>query len=100
MRAYAVCLYNIHRSDWLDAYKPKVTELIAKHGGKYLARGSSCPWEILEGNQPDITALAIIEFPSMESARAWHSDVEYQPFIKLRQAGSHLDLILVEGCDG
>jgi uncharacterized protein (DUF1330 family) len=36
----------------------------------------------------------------MEHAKAWHSDPEYAPFIKLRQAGSHLDLMLVEGCDG
>lgn len=55
---------------------------------------------MLEGNRPAITGITIIEFPTMEAARAWHSDVEYQPFIKLRQTGSHLDLMLVEGCAG
>ena len=54
---------------------------------------------MLEGKEPDITAVNIIEFPSMEAARAWHTDLEYQPFIKLRQTGSHLDMMLVQGSD-
>ena len=33
----------------------------------------------------------------MEMARAWHSDSDYAPFIKLRRQYSELDLILVEG---
>jgi len=53
-------------------------------------------WETAEGNQPDITGITLIEFPSLEAARAWHCDPEYQPFIELRQAGSHLDLFLVD----
>ncbi len=36
----------------------------------------------------------------MEHAKAWHRDLEYQPYIALRQKGSNLKLILVEGCDG
>ncbi len=100
MTAYAVGLYNFHQSDWLDAYKDKVTELIAKHGGKYVARASNCPWEMLEGNQPEITGITIIEFPSMETARAWHRDVDYQPYIQLRQAGAKVDMMLAAGWDG
>lgn len=42
----------------------------------------------------------ILEFPSMEKARAWHNDPEYAQLIRLRQAGSTLDLLLVEGSDG
>ena len=100
MTAYAVGLYNFHQSDWLDAYEDKVTELIAKHGGKYVARASNCPWEMLEGNQPEITGITIIEFPSMETARAWHRDVDYQPYIQLRQAGAKVDMMLAAGWDG
>ena len=100
MTAYAVGLYDMHERGWLEQYKDKVTELIAKRGGKYVARASNCPWEMLEGGALDITGITIIGFPTMETARAWHSDIEYQPFIKLRQAGSKLDLMLVQGCDG
>lgn len=96
MTAYAVGLYNMYQRDWIRTYREPVTALIAEHGGKYLVRASTCRWEILEGNPPDITGLTLIEFPSMEAARAWYRDPDYQPFIKLRRAGSHLDLILVE----
>ncbi len=101
MAAYAVGLYTWWDDSWHADYKDRVTELIAKHGGSYVARASNCPWEVLEGAAPEgITGITIIEFPSMEQARAWHSDLEYQPFIKLRQKGSKLDLLLVQGCDG
>jgi uncharacterized protein (DUF1330 family) len=100
MPAYAVGLYNMQDRSWLPAYQEKVTELIAKHGGRYIARASKCPWMVLEGKDYPITGITIIEFPSMEHAKAWHRDPEYAPFIKLRQAGSQLDLMLVEGWDG
>ncbi len=100
MPAYAVGLYNMQDRSWLPAYQEKVTALIAKHGGRYIARASKCPWMVLEGKDYPITGITIIEFPSMEHAKAWHRDPEYAPFIKLRQAGSQLDLMLVEGCDG
>jgi uncharacterized protein (DUF1330 family) len=96
MTAYAVGLYNMRQLDWTKTYREPVTALIAKRGGRYLARGSTCRWEMLEGNAPDITGLTLIEFPSMDAARAWHRDPEYQSYIRLRQAASHLDLILVD----
>jgi uncharacterized protein (DUF1330 family) len=40
--------------------------------------------------------MVMIEFPSMENARAWYNDPDYRSLIKLRQSGSTLDLILVE----
>ncbi len=99
MVAYAVGLFKMHDRSWIEDYKDPVAAVIAKHGGRYLARARNSPWELLEGTQPDISAINIIEFPSMEAARAWHSDVEYQPFIKLRQGGSQMDMMLVQGSD-
>jgi len=96
MTAYAVGLYNMYQRDWIKTYRAPVTALIARQGGKYLARGSTCRWEMLEGNQPDITGVALIEFPSMDAERAWHRDPEYRPYIGLRRTGSHLDLILFD----
>jgi len=49
---------------------------------RYIGRRSSCPWEMMEGDKPDITGVTLIEFPTMEAARAWHNDPEYQPYIK------------------
>jgi uncharacterized protein (DUF1330 family) len=101
MPAYAIGLYDVSDWSWHKQYKDSVTKLIKKHGGRYLARSSICPWEMLEGKPPqDATSFTLIEFPSMDHARAWYQDVEYQPYIALRQKGSTLKLILVDGCEG
>ena len=52
---------------------------------------------IIEGTAPPITNITMIEFPSMEHARAWYNDPEYAPMKILRQAGSQLNLLLVDG---
>jgi uncharacterized protein (DUF1330 family) len=52
---------------------------------------------VLEGAAPDVTNITMIEFPSMERARAWYNDPEYAPMKRLRQAGSQLNFLLVEG---
>jgi uncharacterized protein (DUF1330 family) len=96
MAAYAVGLYNIWDASWRPTYREKVGALVAKHGGKYLVR-SSDPWEVLEGTPPQMNGLTIIEFPSMEKARAWYNGPEYAPMIRLRQSGARLDFYLVEG---
>jgi uncharacterized protein (DUF1330 family) len=101
MPAYAIGLYDVSDWSWHKQYRDPVTKLIRQHGGRYLARSSICPWEMLEGQPPrDATSFTLIEFPSMEHARAWYNDVEYRPYIALRQKGSTLKLILVDGCDG
>ncbi len=71
-------------------------DLVAKHGGRFLVRLDSAA-EPLEGDPPLKTGMVAIEFPSMDHARAWYNDPEYAPLIKLRQTGSKLDLVLVEG---
>jgi uncharacterized protein (DUF1330 family) len=41
--------------------------------------------------------VVILEFPSVERARAWWSSAEYGPAKALRQACADADLILVDG---
>jgi uncharacterized protein (DUF1330 family) len=53
--------------------------------------------ETLEGTTPLPNVMVVLEFPSLEQARAWYRDPEYAPLIKLRQSGSEIDLVLVEG---
>jgi uncharacterized protein (DUF1330 family) len=96
MRAFAIGLYSIWDVSWRPAYREAVDKLVAKHGGRYVARTTN-PWEVLEGAAPDITNVTMIEFPSMEHARAWYNDPEYAPMKRLRQAGSRLNFLLVEG---
>jgi uncharacterized protein (DUF1330 family) len=88
MPAFAIGLYNIWDASWRPTYRDTVDKLVAKHGGRYVARTTS-PWEVLEGTAP--------ELPPMEHARAWYYDPEYAPMKQLRQAGSRLNFLLVEG---
>lgn len=63
MAAHAVGLYNMQDLSWLPAYRAKVPALLAKQGGRYIARAVGSPWEVLEGTRPPITGVTIIEFP-------------------------------------
>jgi uncharacterized protein (DUF1330 family) len=60
-------------------------------GGRLIGIGRS--WKVRPHAAP---VLLMIEFPSMEDARAWYNEPEYAPLKKLRQTGAKLDLILVE----
>ena len=95
MAAYAVGFYEIRDASWRVEYRQGTTKLVDKHGGKFLVR-PDCAWEVLESNPPEPTGMVVIEFPSMDAARAWYNDPEYAPLRALRQTGSTLDLILVE----
>ncbi len=95
MPAYAIGRLKMHDPSWVAEYGPKTAELVKKHGGRYLVRGGAM--ETLEGNTPLPNVTVVLEFPSMAAARSWYNDPAYAPMIKLRQKGSDLDFMLVEG---
>jgi uncharacterized protein (DUF1330 family) len=82
---------------WQDRYLAPTAELVARHGGRYVALG---PPERIEGGREAPSALVIIEFPSVEAAKAWHADPAYRPLMDLRRAGSVSEALLVEGKEG
>ena len=95
MPAYFIGGVDVSDPSWLKEYGRKVGALVEKHGGRYLVRGGAT--EVKEGTAPSSRVMVVIEFPSMENARALYNDPEYAPLIKLRQTGSSGDLVLVEG---
>jgi uncharacterized protein (DUF1330 family) len=95
MAAYAIGRLDMRNPSWVQEYGPKTAALVAKHGGKYLVRGGAM--ERLEGSGTLPSLIVVLEFPSMAQAKAWYNDPEYAPLITLRQTGSDLDFILVEG---
>ena len=95
MPAYAIGRLTMRDPSWMAEYGPKVAELVKKHGGKYLVRGGKS--ERLEGEGELPNAIVVLEFPSMEQAQAWYNDPDYAPMIELRQTGSDLDFVLVDG---
>jgi uncharacterized protein (DUF1330 family) len=95
MAAYAIGRLDMRDPSWAQEYGPKTAALVAKYGGRYLVRGGHM--ERLEGAGKLPSLMVVLEFPSMEQAKAWYNDPEYAPLIKLRQTGADLDFILVEG---
>ena len=95
MAAYAIGSLTIRDSSWVAEYLPKTLALVEKHGGRYLARGR--PTAVLEGDAAPPSAVVVLEFPSIEAAKAWYDDPDYAPLIRLRQSGATLEFILVEG---
>jgi uncharacterized protein (DUF1330 family) len=67
-----------------------------KHGGKVLV-GSGAAMEALEGEENLPSTIIVLEFPSIEQAKAWYHDPEYAPLIKLRQTGSDANIVVVAG---
>jgi len=95
MAAYAIGYLQMRDASWRAEYGPKTQALVEKHGGKYVVRGGAM--ERLEGRGELPSAIVVLEFPSMAQAKAWYNDPEYAPLIQLRQTGSELDFVLVEG---
>lgn len=83
--------------DWVADYIGPANALVAKHGGKYLARTSS--HQRLEGDGADPALRIIIQWPSKDASEAFMSDPEYIPHLEARTAGSNSHHSLIEGKD-
>ena len=95
MAAYVIGRVQIWNNDWVAEYGPKTAALVEKHGGKFLVRRGKM--DKLEGKEALPNVVVVIEFPSMDKAKAWYNDPDYAPLIKLRQTGSDNELMVVEG---
>jgi uncharacterized protein (DUF1330 family) len=51
--------------------------------------------QILEGDWEPATI--IVEFPTMDAARAWYASADYAEALNYRDAALERDLVLVEG---
>ncbi|MEM9806572.1 MAG: DUF1330 domain-containing protein [Cyanobacteria bacterium P01_D01_bin.56] len=94
---YSVLAVTPTTEDWIPDYLPTANALVAKHGGKYLARTAS--HERLEGKGEDAALRIILEWSSKEAAVAFMSDPDYVPHLQARTAGSNSHHFLIEGKD-
>jgi uncharacterized protein (DUF1330 family) len=74
-----------------------VPSVIARHGGRYLVRGGTL--ERLE-NADGFNRVVVLEFPSLEAARAFYHSADYAPLLKLRGDSTESQAVLVEGYAG
>lgn len=77
-------LLDIHDRERFRDYLKGVGPSLETHGGRIILRGPivDIPEGRLDTRQD--TRLVMIEFDSLEAARAWYESAEYQELIKLR----------------
>jgi uncharacterized protein (DUF1330 family) len=77
-----------------DEYKRLASAAIAAYGGRYLVRGGKS--EVLDGEWKP-RRLVVLEFDSMERAKAWRDSPEYAEAKKVRDECARANMIVVEG---
>ncbi len=94
MPAYAIVDVDVKDPAAYEGYKQPAAASIAKHGGRYLARGGATA--VLEGDWAP-KRLVILEFPSMEKLRAWYESDDYRDALALRKRAAVSKFVVVEG---
>ncbi len=94
MPAYVVVQIAVQDAQTYERYKQLAPPAVAHYGGRYLVRGGAT--QTLEGTW-EPKRFVILEFPTVEQARAWWASPEYAAAKALRQASTHTEMILVEG---
>ncbi len=94
MAAYVVVEIEVQDQGRYETYKQMVPASLAAYGGRFIIRGGRV--ESLEGEWTP-GRIVILEFPTVEQAKAWWSSAEYAEAKGLRQATARTQMILVEG---
>lgn len=84
--AYLVFLAEIKdRATLMKDYVPFAPALVTKHGGQFIISAGRANMELLEGDIPN-ASLVIVEFPDVDSMKAFWADPEYQRLSDIRKA--------------
>jgi uncharacterized protein (DUF1330 family) len=95
-KGYWIGRVDVSDSDAYRRYVEANAEPFARFGARFLVRGG--PFECVEGEAR--ARNVVIEFPSVEAARACYEDPAYQRAKGLRAAASEGDIIVIQGYDG
>lgn len=94
MTAFVIVDIEVTDPVGYEDYKRLAAPTVALYGGKYIARGGHT--ETLEGNWSP-KRLVILQFESVERAKAWVNSDEYREARALRHKYATSEMIVVEG---
>jgi len=94
MSAYVVVQVEIKDPVRYEDYRKMVLPTIEQYGGRFLVRGGRV--HTMEGDWAP-KRFVVVEFPSVERAKAWWDGPEYRPARDLRWATAESQLIIAEG---
>ncbi|MFN3936735.1 MAG: DUF1330 domain-containing protein [Gemmobacter sp.] len=95
-KGYWVVHVDVHDPQAYEKYRTANAVPLAKYGARFLVRGGA--QEVREGHARGRSV--VIEFDSVETARACYDSPEYQAAKALRAPVSEADLVIVAGWDG
>jgi len=94
MAGYVVVQVDVKDPVRYADYRAMVLPTLAKYGGRFIVRGGKT--ETLEGDWAP-KRFVIVEFPTVEQAKAWWASPEYAEAKALSQATAETQMIVVEG---
>ena len=94
MPAYIILDITVTNPELFEEYKQLAPATIHAYGGKYIARGGQT--ESLEGDWVP-NRIVILEFDSMDKAKAWMNSPEYRKARAMRHQATISRTVLVEG---
>jgi uncharacterized protein (DUF1330 family) len=94
MSGYVIADVEVTDPVQYEEYRRMVPASVAAYGGRFVVRGGA--FEVLEGDwQPK--RLVVLEFPSVEQARAWYDSEEYRAAKALRLRTANSSVVIVAG---
>lgn len=97
MTVYVIAEVEVTDDGWIPDYAAKVHDIVARHGGTYLARSGNVTQ--LEGESHPATLIALLKFPDADAVTAFATDPEYAPHGQARQAGSNSRFRMIDDTD-
>lgn len=94
MAAYVIADIEVTEPVEYEEYKRLAGPTPEKFGGRYIVRGA--PVEVLEGEWMP-KRFVILEFPSLEQAKAWYHSEEYSKARAIRRRTATARVIVVDG---
>jgi len=94
MPAYVIVQVDVKDPVRYDDYKRMVPPTLEKFGGRFLVRGGKT--HTLEGGWAP-KRFVMVEFPTVEQAKAWWASPEYAEAKALRQSTADSMMLVAEG---
>ncbi|WP_102106922.1 DUF1330 domain-containing protein [Oceaniglobus roseus] len=86
MSVYLIADVRVTDDGWIPDYAAAVHGIVERHGGRYLSRSGNI--DTIEGEDPQSSLIAVLEFPDRAALDGFVNDPDYAPHAAARQAGS------------
>jgi uncharacterized protein (DUF1330 family) len=95
MAAYLIARVHVTDQETYDKYRARTPDIIAQYQGRFIVRGGKN--ELVEGDNPELNRIVVVEFASYEQAKTFYESPEYQEILPWRKQASQSQVVIVEG---